>query len=220
MDQERLFKALSKQKKADLLGILESAYEEMDTQQRRNVFGALLKKRLPQFINGKQLLADIQEFHRDSLNGVYYAPFNMNSKNFSHIPEETSEWFEKLDDLLKSSTQLSKQNEPVIAIECFKLLYDLVEHLSKGEEIVFAEEVGMWLLPGDEKVYITAYLTSLATTTTAEQFTEAALPLVWRDSYESFSNKVYATAKRIATAEQIAHLKAEMRHQKIRTRSR
>ena len=217
MVQERLFKALSRQKKADLLGLLESAYEEMDAQQRRNVFGALLKKRPPQFINGKQLLADIQQFHRDSLNGVYYAPFNMNSKNFLHIPEETSQWFDKLDFLLKSSAKLSKQNEAVIAIECFKLLYDLVEHL---DEIVFAEEIGMWLLPGDEKVYITAYLTSLATTTTPEQFTEAALPLVWRDSIESFCNKVYATAKKIASAEQIAHLKAEMRHQKIRTSSR
>ena len=96
-----------------------------------------------------------------NLKGVYYALFRINSKNFSHIPEETNEWFEKLADLLKSSTQLSKQNEHVMAIECFKRLYDLVEHLSTGEEIVFAEEVGMWLLPGDEKVCITAYLTSL-----------------------------------------------------------
>jgi len=144
----------------------------------------------------------------------------MNSKNFSHIPEETSQWFEKLDYLLKSSSQLSKQNEAVIAIECFKKLYDLVEHLLNGEDIVFAEEVGMWLLPGDEKVYITAYLTSLATTTTPELFTEAALPLVWRDSTESFCNKVYVTTKKIASAEQIAHLTAELRHQKIRTISR
>jgi len=65
---------------------------------------------------------------------------------------------------------------------------------------------------------MTAYLTSLATTTTQAQFTEVALPLVRRDTYDSFSNKVYATAKRIATAEQIAYLKAQ--HQEIRTRSR
>jgi len=31
MDQERLFKALSRQKKADLIEILESAYEENAT---------------------------------------------------------------------------------------------------------------------------------------------------------------------------------------------
>ena len=38
-----------------------------------------------------------------------------------------------------------------MAAECFVLLYDLIKQIEKGEEIVFADELGMWMLPGDEK---------------------------------------------------------------------
>lgn len=73
------------------------------------------------------------------------------------------------------------------------------------------------MIPGDEKKQIAAYLKSLAATATPEAFTAAALPLVRRDSYASFSGKVYASAMKAANKAQKANLEAEVARQRIKT---
>jgi hypothetical protein len=95
----------------------------------------------------------------------------------------------------------------------------LIEQMERGEEIVFAEEVGSWMIPGDEKVYLRAYISSLAATTTPEDFAEAMVPLLRRDSYGSFANKVYATAIRVAHTRQKAQLKAAITRHRIKIKS-
>ena len=188
MDPERLFAILGKQKKAILFDLFQDAYETMNTEQRRHVFGEFVEQELRSAkINGRELLNRIQHFHRDSLHGVYYAPFAINSKNFTHIPEETEEWFDILGDCLKRSAKLTEQEDHAQAVECFTLLYDLINTMERGEEIVFADECGSWMIPGDEKTYIQAYVTSLAAVEAPEGFTMAALPLIQRDSYQSFA---------------------------------
>lgn len=64
-------------------------------------------------------------------------------------------------------------------------------------------------VPVDEKQTIGAYLVSLAAISTPEQYAAAAMPLIRRDSFESFTNKTYAAAIRAADKAQKAHLKAE-----------
>src|SRR5438552_3874424 len=81
--------------------------------------------------------------------------------------------------------------QPQHACPCFGLLYELIEQMERGEEIVFAEEVGSWRIPGDEKVYLRAYIRALADTATPEAFTEAAIALLRRESYASFIHTVY-----------------------------
>ena len=82
---------------------------------------------------------------------------------------------------------------------------------------IFAEEAGSWMIPGDEKEYIAAYLTALAATTDPEVFTAAAIPLIERDSGHSLTAQVYPSAIRVANKAQQAHLEAEVRRQNIRT---
>ena len=106
MDEDALFKALKRQTKATLLEFLSLAYYEMTTQQRRHIFGTLMEKSKPARTVARDIKKESEQFYQESTAGMYYAPFNMNSKNFSHIPEETEEWFEKLGDLLQASTQL------------------------------------------------------------------------------------------------------------------
>jgi hypothetical protein len=89
--------------------------------------------------------------------------------------------------------------------------------MENGEEIVFADEFGSWMIPGDEKKYLAAYLSSLACIASPESFTLTALPLIQRDSFNSFSSKVYATAIRVANKEQQSHLKAEIKRQNVQT---
>jgi hypothetical protein len=219
MDDQRLFAFLQHQESTVLIEILQRSYHAMTTKQRQAVFGAL-EKQLPQVpVDGAQLHSAIDTFYQASVNGTYYAPFPINSHNFSDIPEETDAWFAQLGDFLARSTTLADQGQPQHACTCFGLLYELIEQMERGEEIVFAEEVGSWMIPGDEKVYLRAYIRALADTATPEAFTEAVIPLLRRDSYASFLHKVYAMAIRVANTKQKAQLKAAITRHQIKIKS-
>ena len=217
MNEKRLFAFLKQQSTSALLAPLQHAYQEMSVNQRQAVFHSIVQDVPPASVDGNELLKRIKKFHTDSLAQQYYAPFDINSKNYMHIPEETEEWFEILGDVLEESTKLSEQEEHALAVDCFALLYDLIEHMEMGEEIVFADELGSWMIPGDEKKCLAAYLSSLADVASPESFTLTALPLIKRDSFNSFSSKVYAAAVRVANKEQRSHLKAEIKRQKVQT---
>ncbi len=76
------------------------------------------------------------------------------------------------------------------------------------------------MITGDEKRFIKSYLSSLAVISTPEEYALGAIPLIKRDSYESFYNKVYASAIKVANEDQKVYLKTEVKKQKIRTRSK
>ena len=216
MNEQTVLNFLKKQTKPVLLDLLSSAFREMNSSQKRSVFGSIIKQIKPSKLDGKKILKDVKKFYKDSLAGAYYAPFDINSKNFSHIPEETEEWFEELNDHLLSSTQLTKQKDHSCAIDCFSMLYDLIEKMGDGDEIIFADEYGTWMIPGDEKVYISAYIASLAATKLPEDYANTIIPLLRKDSYESFFNKVYSIAIKAANKDQQKCLRAEIKKQKIR----
>jgi hypothetical protein len=216
MDKRVLFDFLKNQESETLLELLQAAYDEMSTSQRQTVFGVFCKKSRPPTADGKKLLRAVKKFHKDSFDGVYYAPFGINSKNFMHIPEETEEWCNRISELLEDSTKLSRQGEHSIAVECFRLLNELIEAMNSGAEIVFAHELGSWMIPFDEKETIKAYATSLAATATPEEFTKATLPIIRSDSIFSFSNKAYSLIIGVASKDQRAHLDSEIKKQKIR----
>jgi len=217
MDKKRLFQFLSTQDASYLLDLLGTAFDHMNRDQRRWVFGALVEKLPPAPVDGEVLLDEVQVFQRESLAEVYYAPFAINSKNYMHIPEETEEWFERLGDLLKAARQLTTQGDHLHAVACFRILYELIDAMERGEEIVFGDEIGGWMIPGDEKQYVAAYMTSLAATATPEEFTAAALPLIRRDRWQSFATQAYPSAIRSANEAQKAHLEAEIKRHNIRT---
>ncbi|PCI29453.1 MAG: hypothetical protein COB67_04140 [SAR324 cluster bacterium] len=213
MNKTELFNFLETRDCTILLDLLQVAYDEMNTTQRHMVFGELIKKMPPSVVNGSTLFKEIVFFHQESLSGYYYAPFDINSKNFSHIPEETEEWFDRLSDLLQKSMLLTKQDEHPSAVKCFKILYKLIEHMEQGDEIIFAEEYGDWMIQGDQKAFARAYLTSLAATTTPSDFTETAIPLIKNDI--SCVNKIYASALAVANREQKALLNKELQARRI-----
>ena len=220
MNKERLFEYLESQDQANLLELLISAFNTMDINQRHDVFGKIIKEVPPSPVDGEDLLSTIEAFYKSSLAGHYYAPFDINSKNFSDIPEETGEWFEEIGDHLEDSSRLSDQGDHEMAVQCFKLLHELIDKMEDGDEIVFADEYGTWMITGDEKRFVKSFLTSLSAISNPEEYAICAIPLIKRDSYESFHNKVYSTSLKIATEDQKAQLKKEVKSQKIRTKSR
>ncbi len=222
MNKERLFEYIKAQNHSKLFDLLSRAFDILNTNQRQDVFGKIAKEAAkeapPLRVEGKSLLTTIEQFYQNSISGHYYAPFDINSKNFSQIPEETDAWFEELGDCLEDSSKLADQGDHEIAIKCFKLLHELIDKMEDGDEIVFADEYGTWMITGDEKRFVKSYLSSLSASSTPEEYANGAIPLIKRDSYESFHNKVYATAVKIANKDQKTFLKMEVKKQKIRTK--
>ncbi len=220
MNKERLFEHLREQKSEKLIKLLETAFDIMNTNQRHDVFGVITIEIPPADLNGEKLLSDIEQFKKRSLAGHYYAPFDINSKNFSHTPKETDEWFEEIGDYLEDSSKLTDQGDHELAVQCFKILHGLIDKMEDGDEIVFADEYGTWMITGDEKRFVKSFLTSLSAVSNAEYYVAGAIPLIKRDSYESFHNKVYSTALAVATGDQKKLLKTEVKKQGIRTSRR
>jgi len=103
------------------------------------------------------------------------------------------------------------------AVACFGLLYELIAAMAYGQEIVFADELGSWMIPVEEKKAIAAYLKSLAVIASPEQYATVAAPLIKRDSHQNFTDKVYASALRAANKAQKAYLLAEIERQQVKT---
>ena len=220
MNKERLFEYVKTQNQSKLLELLSLAFDTMDTNQRHDVFGKTAKEVPPSSVDGKEILTTIEQFYEKSMAGYYYAPFDINSKNFSDIPDETDAWFDEISDYLEDSSRLTDQGEHEMAVQCFKLLHELIDKMESGDEIVFADEYGTWMITGDEKRFVKSYLSSLAAISTLEEYANGAIPLIKRDSHESFHNKVYALAIKIANEDQKVYLKTEVEKQKIKTRSK
>jgi hypothetical protein len=220
MDKTRLFERLSTQDLSTLLGLLQVAYDVMTRDQREAVFGRYVEAAPPaavEAVEGATLLEEVEVFHEESLAGAYYVPFAINSKNYRHIPDETKVWYRRLGDFLAASCRLTAQGEHQYVASCFRILYDLIDAMEVGQELVFGDEIDSWMIPGNEQEFIAAYLTSLAATATPKGFTTAALPLIRRDRTQSFTTQAFPCAIRVATEEQRAHLDAEIQRQQVPT---
>src|SRR3954454_12937212 len=137
VDWARISGILKRQKKAALLELLEQAFYEMEPKQQRAVFGELTKKPPTAKAKGAELLEEVVEFDRDSRARQYYQSFNINSKNFNHIPDKTDEWFDRLGDLLTETSKLTRQGDHATAVGCFDRLCALIETMEDGDSIVF-----------------------------------------------------------------------------------
>ncbi|MET4693624.1 hypothetical protein [Endozoicomonas lisbonensis] len=216
MNEDVLFKILSKKKKADLLMLLNSAWHVMGTNQRGEVFSAVVGEEQYDFPAAGDTVAAVKEFYDQSLAGDYYAPFDVNSKNFMDVPEETDAWFAHLDTLFIECTKLSRQGEYSAALEGFDMLYELTDAVDSGESIIFADEAGMWMFGGDEKTYYTAYLKAAASELDDDEFVEKALGVLQVDSIKSGMLKLYGVVKKLATSGQMEMIDAEVESRKLK----
>jgi hypothetical protein len=216
VNKEKLFAYLEKQQSSELIKLLDDCYSCMKSRDIRNVFGDLEDRFLTEFkCDGEIILSNICKFMDDSLNGVYYAPFDINSKNFTDVPEETDMWFENLAGFLTESSHLSMQGNHAHAVQCFGILFTLINKLG-SEDIVFADETGMWMLPIREEPCINAYLESAAAILEPDDYVSAVLPVIHYDSHSAFINNAYEKAKSLANKAQQALLDANIKQHNIR----
>jgi hypothetical protein len=120
VNEQEVFAYLQKQKKAVLLDYLHDAFRQMTAEQRRNVFADAVRKPPKAKIDADELREEIEQFRHDSLARYYYAPFNVNSKNFMHIPEETHEWCDLFARFVAEACLLTANRQRIISSpRCF-----------------------------------------------------------------------------------------------------
>jgi len=216
MDKNKLFKYIkTHQKPRELIKLLDDCYSCMKIRDIKNVFGHIEDKFIKKSNgDGKAILKKVQKFQKDSLQGVYYAPFDINSKNFMNIPEETDMWFENLAEFLTESSRLSMQCDHVNAVKCFEILFELIDKMC--DEIVFADELGIWMLPIKMEPCITAYFKSAAAILNPKEYAKTVLPVIRQDSCASFCNKAYEKANRAANTQQKIALEENIIRNNIR----
>jgi hypothetical protein len=102
----------------------------------------------------------ILDFRRKSADGVYYAPFSINSRNFRHVPPESEKWFSQASELLRSTAQLA-DDAPDAAYRCFYAMFEAINYAYSSGEVIFADEYGNWMLSVDPSEVHTAYLRTI-----------------------------------------------------------
>ena len=145
MNKKRLFEYLKSKDSSMLLELLNLAYDAIDTNQRHDVFGKIILDIPPSPVNGKKLWTTIETFHKKSISGYYYASFDINSKNYSDIPEETDAWFDEIGDYLEACSSLTDQGDHEMAVQ-FKgtaaAHMHRISHFVKGKNHVLPLERG------------------------------------------------------------------------------
>ena len=192
--------ALKKQTKEQLISLLLESYEVLNKPQRNRFFETIYDKvKTPKF-NAQNIHEEILKFYKESITGKYYAPFDINSKNFSDIPEETELWCDLLAKHFTNALELFDREEYEMATECFDKLYYI--QVNMCEEIVFAHELGTWMIPIKQATIIPKYIESMAKTKTAEGFKNGIKMLMDIDDYDYKKTKVLNKAMRVGTQEQ------------------
>ncbi len=216
IDKKILLDGFEKMSKKELIEFLETVFINLEPKPQRDAFGDLYFELVKQEQTPDDLLDDIESFYEKSLAGYYYESFMINSKNFSDIPEETDEWFDELSRYLDFTSDLVEAKNHTIAVKCFKILFELIEKMEDGEEIVFAHELGDWMIHANSD-YLENYIIALVQTASLEEYTAVLIPLIKSDSYFSFANKMYKKVKTHSSPAQLKVIKAEIKQQGIRT---
>lgn len=91
------------------------------------------------------IIEAFKDFKRRSLAGEYYAPFEINSKNFIYVPPETDMWFSELGRWVDVACKAALAGNLLLAKPILDGCMFLLDEMS-NDRIVFADEYGEWML--------------------------------------------------------------------------
>ncbi|MCB9298387.1 MAG: hypothetical protein H6573_00015 [Lewinellaceae bacterium] len=145
LDKHRILEQLATQDKEQLLAWLEAVLIAVDSFQLETLFGDFAREHFVRPLSPGQVLEAIHRFRQDSLAGKYYAPFEMNSKNYNYVPPQTEAWFDELSTWLGRACELAEDGEKEAALEGLSILIELIETMH-DKEIVFAHDASEWMI--------------------------------------------------------------------------
>jgi hypothetical protein len=163
--------------------------------------------------NGRKLvdlLTEVAAFVEACRQGVYYEDFNVNSRNYMETSAGNDDRFiVDCDRLLKRCVKNSEQSRDAETAEAFELIFSILRRIDDGyDDVFFADEAGSWQVGVDWRSVFPAWFKALAATASPAEFASKVVCEV--DHYASYDRAHYlAAARRVATAEQKAALKAK-----------
>jgi hypothetical protein len=153
-------------------------------------------------VAAKALLKAMKQFHKDTLDGVHFDSFDVNSKNWTDKSEGTEEWIAECKRLHESCVAQAPAGPPETVRVAFEFLFDLLRRIDKGEDIVFfADEAGSWQVEVDWDDVLPAYYGCLSQTATPHEYAKVVTGLV-ADFAGSDRASYIRPARKAATPEQ------------------
>lgn len=213
VDPDRLWAALRKMTRANLLTVLERAIAHVP----KAHLGGLVEGFVPfdaLVAGGKKracLLDNVKTFCEASRRGDYYDAFDVNSKNFMNTSEGTEEWIVECERLFEDTVEFSAEGDPCEARQAFELLFALLRRIDEGEDdiVFFADDGGSWQVGVEWPKVLPAWLRCLAATAEPEEYARLARSVI-EEFVREDAGKYLAKARSVATRAQKAALATMM----------
>ena len=152
------------------------------------------QERLPELIEGffdldllsvdelseQSLLDDVLEFHSDSLAGLYYDDFDVNSKSFMERSRGTINWMAEHERLMNRCLIESSSGNPEQIRQAFELLFNLLDEIDECRDdiIFFADEGGAWQVGVEWDEVLPCYFKVLAAVAQPSEYAESVIKIV------------------------------------------
>ncbi len=131
-------------------------------------------------LSEETVLEEVEEFHTDSLAGLYYEDFEVNSKNFMEQSRGTINWIAEYKRLMKRCLKESSKGEPEEIRQAFEVLFDLLDEVDECRDdiIFFADEAGAWQVGVEWDEVLPCYFKVLAAVVQPREYAEGVIKLV------------------------------------------
>ena len=151
------------------------------------------------------LLDAVRGFHAASLAHEYFEDFAVNSRNSEKVSDGTAGWTTECGRLFDQCVAKEASAGPAARDEirdAFRLLFDLLRRVDKGDEIVFfADEGGSWQVGVDWGLVFPCHFRCLAASAEPNEYADEVVGLI-RDFARHDPEKPIAAACAAATSEQ------------------
>ncbi|MBT9317615.1 hypothetical protein [Leptothoe spongobia] len=155
------------------------------------------------------ILEEVLDFQADSLAGVYYESFRVNSRNYMDQSRGTINWIAEFKRLMNRCIKECQAGEYFQAHPAFEVLIELLDEVDECRDdiIFFADESGSWQVGVSWENVLPSYFTALAEVVEPEVYAESVVKVVKK--HANYRGDIHLkTAMKIAQPAQRKALKA------------
>ncbi len=195
----------------DLLILLDRAIKLLPQEHLAEMFAGYFELDEDDDNSEEPLLAAIQLFFKESLNGAYYQSFNVNSRNHMDKSRGTINFIDEYGRLLDRCVDEVKSTEPASLRAAFDLMFQLLAEIDECRDdiIFFADEGGSHEVFYSWDEIFPVYFKVLAAVVKPKEYVETIIPLIKRHSAYNFDKHIQSALK-AANPSQKKALKASL----------
>lgn len=196
----------------DLLSLLDRAIELIPQEQLPDLirgFFDLDSFQVDEMVEDELILETVLDFQTDSLAGVYYESFRVNSRNYMDQSRGTINWIAEFNRLMDRCIKECEAGEYFQAHPAFEILIELLNEIDECRDdiIFFADEGGSWQVGVSWEHVLPSYFNALAEVVEPEAYAQSVIKVV--KNHADYRRDIHLkTAMRIANPAQRKVLKA------------